>query len=51
MFAAGFRHTLRQFDGHAVFVDLFGGSGLLSHIAKYEKSDATVVYNDYDNYR
>jgi hypothetical protein len=34
-----------------VFVDLFGGSGLLSHIAKYEKPDATVVYNDYDNYR
>jgi hypothetical protein len=32
-------------------VDLFGGSGLLSHIAKCEKPSATVVYNDYDNYR
>ena len=34
-----------------VFVDLFGGSGLLSHIAKQEKPDATVVYNDFDNYQ
>ena len=33
------------------FVDLFGGSGLLSHIAKRSKADATVVYNDFDNYR
>jgi len=51
MFAAEFRRTLRQFDDHAVFVDLFGGSGLLSHITKREKTDATVIYNDYDNYR
>ena len=34
-----------------VFVDLFGGSGLLSHIAKRSKPDATVVYNAFDNYR
>jgi hypothetical protein len=51
MFATEFRRVLRQFDGAAIFVDLFGGSGLLSHIAKREKPDATVVYNDYDNYR
>lgn len=31
-------------------MDLFGGSGLLSHITKREKPDATVIYNDYDNY-
>lgn len=43
--------TLEQFPEDTVFVDLFGGSGLLSHIAKRSKPDATVVYNDFDNYR
>lgn len=33
------------------FVDLFGGSGLLSHITKRMKPTSTVVYNDFDNYR
>ena len=33
-----------------VFVDLFGGSGLLSHITKRCKPEATVIYNDFDNY-
>jgi adenine-specific DNA methylase len=51
IFAKEFRQILKQFNEAAVFVDLFGGSGLLSHIAKCEKPDATVVYNDYDNYR
>lgn len=31
-------------------MDLFGGSGLLSHITKCQRPDATVVYNDYDGY-
>jgi 16S rRNA G966 N2-methylase RsmD len=51
MFAGEFRHILKQFGNATLFVDLFGGSGLLSHIAKREKPNATVVYNDYDNYR
>ncbi|GHT62773.1 hypothetical protein FACS189451_07940 [Bacteroidia bacterium] len=51
MFAKEFRQILKQFDEATVFVDLFGGSGLLSHISKYEKPNATVIYNDYDNYR
>lgn len=51
MFAKEFRQILKQFDEATVFVDLFGGSGLLSHITKCEKPNATVVYNDYDNYR
>lgn len=42
---------LAQFPDDTVFVDLFGGSGLLSHIAKRTKPQATVVYNDFDNYR
>ena len=33
-----------------VFVDLFGGSGLLSHIAKRINPDCQVIYNDFDNY-
>ncbi len=32
-------------------MDLFGGSGLLSHITKCVRPDAVVVYNDFDNYR
>lgn len=32
-------------------VDVFGGSGLLSHNAKYTCRNARVIYNDYDNYR
>ena len=35
----------------AVYVDLFGGSGLLSHTVKQQKPGAHVIYNDFDNYR
>lgn len=51
MFAAEFKKVLRQCPDDAVYVDLFGGSGLLSHITKCEKPNAKVVYNDFDNYR
>lgn len=51
MFAAQFVKILPQFNDKTIFVDLFGGSGFLSHIAKRERPDATVVYNDFDNYR
>lgn len=51
MFASEFKNALKQFPDTATFVDLFGGSGLLSHIAKHEKPNATVVYNDFDGYR
>lgn len=51
MFAREFIKVLEQFSENTVFVDLFGGSGLLSHIAKRCKPRATVVYNDFDNYR
>jgi len=43
--------VLGQYPADTVFVDLFGGSGLLSHIAKRCKPTATVVYNDFDGYR
>lgn len=51
MFAREFIQALKRYPDDAVFVDLFGGSGLLSHITKYQKPGATVVYNDFDNYR
>lgn len=50
-FAKSFKTVLKGFSDKTIFVDLFGGSGILSHIAKYERPDATIVYNDFDNYR
>lgn len=50
MFAKEFVKVLGQFRDKTVFVDLFGGSGLLSHITKCQRPDATVVYNDFDGY-
>lgn len=51
MFAQKFKEVLKEYPDNSVFIDLFGGSGLLSHITKKEKPNATVIYNDYDNYR
>ena len=51
MFVKDFRNVLKHFPDDAVYIDLFGGSGLLAHVAKREKPGATVVYNDFDNYR
>lgn len=33
-----------------IIVDVFGGSGLLSHVAKTVKPQARVIYNDFDGY-
>lgn len=51
MFASEYKKILETVTGATVFVDLFGGSGLLSHMTKREKPEATVVYNDFDGYR
>ena len=51
MFAREYIKVLEQFKDSTVFVDLFGGSGLLSQITKRIRPDAKVVYNDFDNYR
>lgn len=50
MFAKEFIKVLRGYPEGTVFVDLFGGSGLLSHITKCQRPDALVVYNDFDGY-
>lgn len=51
MFAREYIKVLQQYPDGTTFVDLFGGSGLLSHIAKCQKPNSTVVYNDFDGYR
>lgn len=51
MFAKEFIKVLQQFPDGTVFVDLFGGSGLLSHIVKRQKPHSEVIYNDFDGYR
>lgn len=50
MFTKEFIKVLRGYPEGTVFVDLFGGSGLLSHITKCQRPDALVVYNDFDGY-
>ena len=46
-----FTRVLREhFASCHTFIDLFGGSGLLSHYAREARPDARVVCNDFDNY-
>lgn len=33
-----------------IIVDVFGGSGILSHVFAYNLPNNQIVYNDYDNY-
>ncbi|WP_271407277.1 DNA adenine methylase [Tenacibaculum soleae] len=50
-FVKQFKEALKEYPKNAVYVDLFGGSGLLSHVAKSHNPEATVVYNDYDDFK
>ena len=50
-FVREFIKVLDRLPDDAVFVDLFGGSGLLSHVAKRHKPQSKVIYNDFDCYR
>ena len=52
-FAGGFATALSELKAKQdvkIVIDLFGGSGLLAHIAKHIIPEAKVIYNDYDNY-
>ena len=49
-FLKSFKEALKSFPSDAVYVDLFGGSGLLSHTVKSVYPEAKVIYNDFDNY-
>lgn len=39
-----------NYSDKTIFVDLFGGSGLLSHFAKKANPRCRVIWNDYDDY-
>lgn len=41
---------IRSLPSTATFVDVFGGSGLVSRLCKDVHPTARVIYNDYDNY-
>jgi 16S rRNA G966 N2-methylase RsmD len=45
-----FKKALSNYNSESVYVDLFGGSGLLSHTVKKHYPKCQVIYNDYDNY-
>ncbi|WP_076752724.1 DNA methyltransferase [Elizabethkingia anophelis] len=49
-FVKKFKEALQDFPADAIYVDLFGGSGLLSHTVKSVHPNAKVIYNDFDNY-
>lgn len=40
-----------QIDSETIFIDCFGGSGLVSHNIKQWYPSNRVVWNDYDNYQ
>lgn len=50
-FIRKFKEALEDYPSDATYVDLFGGSGLLSHTAKSVYKESTVVYNDFDHFR
>lgn len=45
-----FTEKIETLPDDTIFVDLFGGSGLLSRAAKDTKPMCRVIYNDYDDY-
>lgn len=49
-FIREFTKSLANYPSHGTYVDLFGGSGLLSHTVKQVHPEARVVFNDYDNF-
>lgn len=49
-FLKDFSKVLTEFPNDFTFVDLFGGSGLLSHTIKQLYPNARVVWNDFDNF-
>lgn len=49
-FKKHFFEALEDMPQDTTFLDLFGGSGLLSHWVKEARPNARVIWNDYDNY-
>lgn len=49
-YVKSFREVLAQTQDIDTVVDLFGGSGLLSRVAKDSLPNCRVIYNDFDHY-
>lgn len=49
-FVSKFKEALNEYPSDGTYVDLFGGSGLLSHSVKAIHPDAKVVFNDFDGF-
>jgi hypothetical protein len=49
-FTKAFTEALSKFPGNGTYVDLFGGSGFLSHTVKSVYPTARVIYNDFDGF-
>ena len=50
-FLKSFQTVLKQhLNSKMIYVDLFGGSGLLSHFVRQVYPEAVIIYNDFDNY-
>ncbi|CAA0144688.1 DNA methyltransferase [Tenacibaculum maritimum] len=50
-FIKQFKEALKTYPNDSIYIDLFGGSGLLSHTVKQVKPHAKVIYNDYDSFK
>lgn len=50
-FLTKFKQALNSFPDEAMYIDVFGGSGLLSHCTKVAKPNAVVIWNDFDDYK
>ncbi|WP_149913486.1 DNA adenine methylase [Sphingobacterium cavernae] len=49
-FIRDLKDILKDYPEDAIYIDLFGGSGLLAHTVRQIKPNSRVVYNDFDNY-
>lgn len=49
-FIKSYQKVLANLPSDTIIVDLFGGSGLLSHVGKRERPDLRVIYNDFDGF-
>ena len=50
MFLKPFAREISKFSPDSIFIDVFGGSGLLSRTIKDIHPSSRVIYNDFDHY-
>lgn len=50
MWYVEFRKAILEAPNNSIFIDVFGGSGILSHWIKQLRPSNRVIYNDFDNY-